>query len=77
MGNRFSKYYTNDMTVRQVDHRYFQLLDAIGKDSPEVKELNEAHMAAWDAAIEREDEIVKKIQSTAPEGITYVVCYDA
>ncbi len=78
MTNRFSKYFTDDLTPKLVVHRFFQLAETVERGSQEEKELNEAYMAASTAAEGRAAEYIRKtVEEYRKKGMDCFVCYDA
>ena len=74
MDNPFSKYFTDDMTVKQVGLRYYQLIETVRKGSKEAEALEEAYAVARSEAWERECVFMDEIENNAPPGTTVIVC---
>ena len=58
--NKFEKLFDVGMSSKQITMLYFRLCDDVRHDDSLKKELDEAHMKAWEKATEREHEAFYK-----------------
>ena len=74
MDNKYDKYFSENMTTKQVDLMYYRLEDKVERGSEEEKELDEAYSKAWDASWKQECRYMREVEKNMPKGMTCVVC---
>jgi tRNA(Leu) C34 or U34 (ribose-2'-O)-methylase TrmL len=66
--NKYDNAFASDMSSKQVTALYFRLIDEVRYDEKAKKELDDAHMKAWDRATKKEHE---RFDQALKEGYSY------